>query len=55
MCIDLILVAIVVPEPVTSVMPNVLRDDDLGDLWHADCNQLPSWELIEMPAKVGNP
>ncbi|HCK42074.1 MAG: phosphoglycerate mutase [Planctomycetaceae bacterium] len=48
-------IAIVVPEPVTSVMRNVLRDDDLGDLWHADCNQLPSWELIEMPAKVGNP
>jgi len=48
-------VAIVVPEPVTSVLRNVLRHDELGNLWHVDCKQQPPWELIEMPADVGSP
>jgi len=47
-------VAVVVSEPVTSVLRNVLRDDDLGNLWHVDCAQQPPWELIEMPANVAS-
>ena len=46
-------IAVVVPEPVTSVLRNVLRDDELGNLWHVDCDQQPPWELIEMTAEVG--
>ncbi|MCH2114655.1 MAG: histidine phosphatase family protein [Pirellulales bacterium] len=48
------IVAIVVSEPVTSVLRNVLRDDDLGNLWQVDCERQPPWELIEMPATVAS-
>ncbi|MCG8449158.1 MAG: histidine phosphatase family protein [Pirellulales bacterium] len=47
-------VAVVVSEPVTSVLRNVLRDDELGNLWHVDCKQQPPWELIELPAQVAS-
>lgn len=47
-------VAIVVAEPVTSLMRNVLRDDELGNLWQADFEQDPAWELIEMPEEVAS-
>jgi broad specificity phosphatase PhoE len=45
-------VAIVVPEPLTSVLRNLLNDEALGDLWRVkDLNQ-PLWELIEVPEEV---
>lgn len=47
-------VAIVVAEPVTSLMRNVLREDELGNLWQADFEQDPAWELIEMPEEVAS-
>jgi probable phosphoglycerate mutase len=45
------LLAVVVPEPLASVVRNVLRQDDWGDLWH--CSEAaPRWELIEVPQTV---
>jgi probable phosphoglycerate mutase len=41
------LVAIVTPEPLLSVFRNVLRSDDLGDLWQTP-NGRPKWELIDV-------
>ena len=42
------LFAVVVPEPLASVIRNVVRHDDWGDLWHC-CNGKPHWQLIEVP------
>jgi broad specificity phosphatase PhoE len=47
-------VAVVVAEPVTSLIKNALRDDALGNLWQVECNQENAWELIDVPATVGN-
>lgn len=44
--------AVVVAEPVTSLLKNALRDDTLGNLWQADVNQDTAWELIEVPDAV---
>ena len=40
------LVAIVVPEPLASVVKEMLGSDEIGDLWQAECDQ-GQWELIE--------
>ena len=45
-------IAVVVSEPVTSVLKNVLRDDELGNLWEVEDEGAPIWELIPMPAEV---
>ena len=42
------LVAIVVPEPLASIVRHVLRHDELGDLWHSS-EEAGKWELIEVP------
>ncbi len=48
-------VAMVVAEPLTSVMRHVLRDDVLGDLWRVESKKAPPWELIEVPTEVASP
>ncbi|MEM8947169.1 MAG: histidine phosphatase family protein [Planctomycetota bacterium] len=45
--------AIVVAEPVTSLLKNALRDDELGNLWEPHDDHSRAWELIEVsPAAV---
>jgi hypothetical protein len=41
-------VAIVVPEPLASVVRHVLRHDEWGDLWQS-ANETAQWQLIEVP------
>ena len=45
-------VAIVVAEPVASLLKNLLRDDDLGDLWETETGRETAWELVEVPVTV---
>ena len=47
-------IAVVVSEPVTSVLKNVLRDDELGNLWAVEDGGDSSWELIPMPEEVSS-
>lgn len=49
------IVAIVVAEPLASLLRNVLRDDELGDLWQVEGESLPYWELIDVPSEVASP
>jgi probable phosphoglycerate mutase len=42
------LLVLVVPEPLASVVRNVLRQDDWGDLWQC-CSGRAKWEMIEVP------
>jgi probable phosphoglycerate mutase len=44
-------VAVVVPEPLASVVRNVLRHDDWGDLWQCALGRA-KWELIDAPQTV---
>jgi probable phosphoglycerate mutase len=46
------LFALVAPEPLASVIRNVLRQDEWGDLWQC-CTARAKWELIEVPQAVG--
>jgi probable phosphoglycerate mutase len=46
------LLAMVVPEPLASVVRRVLRQDDWGDLWHCS-DAAAKWELIDVPQTVG--
>ncbi len=46
-------VGIVVAEPAASILRNMLREDELGNLWQVD-DQQPSWEFIEMPIAVAS-
>jgi probable phosphoglycerate mutase len=46
------LLALVAPEPLASVIRNVLRHDEWGDLWQCACGRA-KWELIEVPRSVG--
>ena len=45
-------VAIVVAEPVASLLKNLLRDDALGDLWETETGRETAWELVEVPVTV---
>jgi hypothetical protein len=45
------LLALVAPEPLASVIRNVLRQDEWGDLWQCACGRA-KWELIEVPQTV---
>jgi probable phosphoglycerate mutase len=49
------LVAVVVPEPLASVVRHVLRNDELGDLWHSPgAKSHPRWERIDVePPLIG--
>jgi probable phosphoglycerate mutase len=42
------LFAVVAPEPLASVIRNMLRHDGWGDLWHGTTDK-PHWQLIEVP------
>jgi probable phosphoglycerate mutase len=44
-------VALVVPEPLASVVRHVVRHDELGDLWRS-CRESAKWELIDVPETV---
>ena len=47
------IVALVVPEPLASVILNVLRHDELGDLWQRK-QEAASWEVLDVvPQTVG--
>jgi len=48
-------VAILVPEPLTSLLHCMLLHETVGGLWRTDGEQSPPWELIEMPAEVVSP
>ena len=43
--------AVVVAEPVTSLLKNVLCDEAIGNLWQVDGDAQPGWELIELTAE----
>jgi probable phosphoglycerate mutase len=45
------LLALVTPEPLATIVRNVLRHDDWGDLWQCTCGRA-KWELIEVPQTV---
>jgi probable phosphoglycerate mutase len=41
-------VAVIAPEPLASVIRNVLRHDDWGDLWQS-ATESPQWQVIDVP------
>ncbi|MCI0334214.1 MAG: histidine phosphatase family protein [Planctomycetes bacterium] len=45
------LVAVVTPEPLASVIRNVLVSGQWGDLWHS-ANSKTHWQLIDVPETV---
>ena len=45
------LVAVVLPEPLASLLRHVLRHDELGDLWTCRNGNTP-WEIIEFVPEV---
>ena len=46
------LLALVVPEPLASVVRHVLRQDEWGDLWQCSSARA-KWELIDIPQTAG--
>ncbi len=44
------IIALVVPEPVGSLVRSALTQTELGDLWKAEC-ECGEWELIDIEAK----
>ena len=44
------IVALVVPEPLASVVRRAVSDCDLGDLWQAECHH-GEWEILEGATK----
>lgn len=49
------LLAVVVPEPLASVVRNVLCRQEWGDLWQNGLNPGAKWELLEVPQAVAMP
>jgi broad specificity phosphatase PhoE len=45
------MVALVVPEPLASVVRNVVRNEEWGDLWQRPTDKAP-WQLIDVPEAV---
>jgi probable phosphoglycerate mutase len=45
------MIAIVVPEPVASVVRNIVRNEDWGDLWQPAI-ETAKWQLIDVPEAV---
>jgi len=45
------IVAVVAPEPLASVIRNVVRHDDWGDLWQS-VKEIPQWQVLEVPEAV---
>jgi broad specificity phosphatase PhoE len=48
-------VAILLPEPLASLLHCMLLHEAVGGLWRTDDEKSPPWELIEMPAEVVSP
>ena len=44
-------IAIVVPEPLASVVRHVVRNEEWGDLWQS-ANESAQWQLIDVPETV---
>lgn len=44
-------VALVLAEPLASLLCNLVREDDLGNLWTTCCKSRPAWELISPVAE----
>lgn len=42
-------VALVLAEPLASLLCNLVREDDLGNLWTTCCKSRPAWELLAPP------
>ncbi|TWU30071.1 histidine phosphatase family protein [Bythopirellula polymerisocia] len=49
-------IALVLPEPLASVLVHLLRDADFGNLWQCCCQSCPAWELIpgSQPLAIAN-
>jgi phosphoserine phosphatase len=47
------LIAVVVPEPLASLLCHVLRDGELSDLWR-DREGLTAWEVIDVNTKTAD-
>ena len=45
-------VAILVPEPLMSLLHCMLLHESISGLWQVHCENSPPWELIELPAEV---
>ncbi|MFM8173995.1 MAG: histidine phosphatase family protein [Pirellulaceae bacterium] len=43
---DASIVAIVVPEPLASIIKEMLGCDEIGDLWQAECDR-GQWEIVQ--------
>lgn len=48
-------VAILVPEPLASLMHCMLLDETVGGLWRVSVDKCKLWELIELPEEVVSP
>ncbi len=44
-------VALVLAEPLASLLCNLVREDDLGNLWTTCCKSRPAWELLSHGAE----
>lgn len=47
-------IALVVPEPLASLVRSTLQHSDLGDLWKAEC-ECGGWQVIEFESLQGEP
>jgi phosphoserine phosphatase len=45
------IIAIVAPEPLASVVRNIVRNEDWGDLWHST-SETAQWQLMDVPEAV---
>ena len=45
-------IAVVLPDPLASVLRSMLNNDDVCGLWEADALERPLWESIELPVSA---
>ncbi len=45
-------VALVLAEPLASLLCHLVRHDDFGNLWQTCCKTRPAWELLAPPAET---
>lgn len=45
-------VAMVLAEPLASVLCHMIRRDDIGNLWQTCCKSRPAWELLTAPVET---
>ena len=48
-------VALLVPEPLMSLLHCMLLQETVGSLWRSNSEKSPPWEVIDMPAEVVSP